>query len=78
MPSRLPLRLAAALVAAAGLAACSQPNDPAKLWTGRMPAVQAVGLQSAAPAAPADATRAPASFDSAASAPLVVGTFIAR
>ena len=74
MLSRFPLRLSALAGAALFAAACSEPHDPAKLWTGRMPAVQAGGTQPAQ----AEGARTPASFDSAASAPLVVGTYIAR
>lgn len=78
MSSRISLRMAA-LAAVAGLAACSQPNDPARVWTGRAPAVQAVGMQpAAAPALLADGVRTVASFDNAASAPLMAGTSIAR
>lgn len=74
-------RAVAVLVVAAGLAACSQPNDPAKLWTGRSPEVRAGGMHGAkavAPVAPSDAVRTVASFDHAASAPLAAGTLVAR
>jgi hypothetical protein len=75
-----PLVRMAVLAAVAGLSACSQPHDPAKLWTGRAPAVQAVGMRPAAAPQPAVAgdTRSVGSFDSAASGPLVVGTLVAR
>ena len=79
MSSRISLRVAAAVAVVAGLAACSQPNDPARVWTGRAPAVQAVGMQPVAAPAPAtEGVRTVASFDSAASAPFTAGMLVAR
>ena len=79
MLSRSCLRMAF-LAGVAGLAACSQPNDPARLWTGRAPEVKAVGMSGAQvqTVSPTDGIRTVASFDNAASAPLAAGTLVAR